>query len=353
MDLFNTLISNPPFKLQECRRKKNREARQRKRQRQWEKSRGNPVLSLSAVSESEGPIGSESPVPSLPGASRDPVPGLVTPVDNDGAPQGDVSRGPGESQAQAGDRGSNLQTTPSTHTPPSRDRSSARDRGSSRSRGSRSKRGSSRGDRGSMRSRGSRGTQGSGNRGSGNRAPAEVFARGAPVAHLRMTKAGVGQTAVVEVTRVLFTVPEDYSVTAIVNAGPDTATTQACDTGSVEVVTRVLTGLGWTITSTPVWSRYELVTPVDMSTFEPEMIVRGLLVRNQSNGLPPGSLIFVNSATEGSSGNESGRPRTRIWIEASPEAETFLKQHDMLLRTVSGAVRLRPAPRSRHRSNRS
>ena len=74
------------------------------------------------------------------------------------------------------------------------------------------------------------------------------------------------------------------------------------------------------------------------------------MIRNRVDGFPPDSMRLVSSRAEG--GGATGLPRRlRVWIDVSPEAETYLREHDNLLRTVAAAVRLRPAARDRHHSD--
>ena len=139
-----------------------------------------------------------------------------------------------------------------------------------------------------------------------------------------------------------------------------------CDQDSAEAVATALRGLNWQVIVTPIWPRYEFVAPALLAgtgpndlgpSLEPLTIVRGLINRNTSFGLTHDSLRFVSSTWEEmrGEGERAGQTlqRLRIWVDVSPEGEEFLRTHANLLRTLSSAVRLRPATRNRQRSDRS
>ena len=108
---------------------------------------------------------------------------------------------------------------------------------------------------------------------------------------------------------------------------------------------------GWTVMVTFLGTRYEFLVPTLLQPLlRPEDMVRGLTLRNRADGLPIGSMRYVTSRTEGGEGTEQPQ-RKRSWVDVSPEALTYLRRYDFLLRTVTAANRLRPAAHDRHRSD--
>ena len=152
------------------------------------------------------------------------------------------------------------------------------------------------------------------------------------------------------ITDELFLVDGDYTLhnmrPVVGGVTAETATPE-----SEAIIIDHLRSRGWTVVSSPLWRRYELIAPLVLQHMRPEDIVRGLILRNRVGGLPPDSLRIVSSRTEG--GGDTGHPqRLRLWVDASPVAEEYLRAHDNLLRTVAAAVRLRPATRDRRPSDR-
>ena len=201
---------------------------------------------------------------------------------------------------------------------------------------------------------------------SGVQHPGDVFVLPSPVATLTITREGTGNDGLVLVAQTLFQVPVDFLMTNPIRPVPDGAILDVCDQASAEAVATALRGHGWTVVVTPIWPRYEFVAPALLAgtgpndqgpSLNPLTIVRGLTTRNRNFGLPQDALRFVSSTWEEvrGEGEREGQTlqRLRIWVDVSPEGEDFLRGHSFLLRTLSNAVRLRPAPRNRQRPDRS
>ncbi len=166
-----------------------------------------------------------------------------------------------------------------------------------------------------------------------------------------MTRDGLpeGEAAIGELTRALFMLDGDYQLFNM-RSSPGVVTADTPDQESERVITDHLQTNGWTVASTPRWARYEFLAPLHLQTLTPEELVRGLMLRNRVNGFPADSMRHVSSRAEG--GGETGLPqRLRVWVDVSPEAETYLRGHDYLIRTVAAAVRLRSTARNRHHSD--
>ena len=197
---------------------------------------------------------------------------------------------------------------------------------------------------------------------SGVQHPDDVFAMPSPVATLTITREGAGIDGLALVTQTLFQVPIDFNMTNPIRPIPDGAMLDVCDQTSAEAIAEELRRLGWHVVVNPIWPRYEFVAPAILAgsgpdhqgpTLDPLTIVRGLTTRNRSLGLAQDALRFVSSAWEGVRGEGEWEGQTlqrlRIWVDVSPEGEEFLRGHSFLLRTLSSAVRLRPATRNRQR----
>ena len=197
---------------------------------------------------------------------------------------------------------------------------------------------------------------------SGIQHPGDVFAMPDPVATLTITRPGVGTDGMALVAQTLFQIPINFNMTNPIRPVPDGAILDVCDQESVEAVADAFRSRNWNVVVTPIWPRYEFTAPALLAgsgpndqgpSLDPLTIVRGLINRNAFFGLSQDSLRFVSSAWEEmrGTGEREGQTlqRLRIWVDVSPEGEEFLRGHAFLLRTLSSAVRLRPAPRSRQR----
>ena len=199
------------------------------------------------------------------------------------------------------------------------------------------------------------------------RTPGQVIKRGEPKFVLLITKTGVsGDELTGEIQRVLFTIPEDIVVSRLEPAGTGRAQMSVHNEASAETVREVLTSRGFGVsTPGPAWRRYTFIVPRALASLDPRIIAEQLGVRNRYRGFPQGALRYANiirEEGEGSGqvqgGNRAGGS-TRIWVDVSPEGETFLRDNDYLLATVTGAVRLWPAhsgpsnPRSHSTPDRS
>ncbi len=182
------------------------------------------------------------------------------------------------------------------------------------------------------------------------RNPSQVYPEDSRIT-LRITREGDGAgTAEGLITRELFLLEGEYSLFNMRPIqGGVTANTSTPE--SERVITDYLRERGWEVVATPLWARYHFAAPTLLRTLPTEDIVRGLILRNRP-GLLPGSLRYVSSRTDGGAGGSEPQ-RLRIWVDVSPEAETYLRDHDFLLRTVAAAVRLRPAASNRRHSDRS
>ena len=150
----------------------------------------------------------------------------------------------------------------------------------------------------------------------------------------------------------LFMLPEQYSLSGIYPE-QDGVRLEAADQESADVLLRHLRASGWTVTASPIWPRYSFASPPSLSNrFTPEQIVAGLIMRNPE--LPPGALRFAGShEAEGGEGSAEGTTRRLVWVDVDPDALEYLRSVDFLLRMVSGAVRLREAPRNKRPPKRS
>ena len=197
--------------------------------------------------------------------------------------------------------------------------------------------------------------------------PEEIYRKGDPVITLLAVKEGEGSDASDLIARQLFLVPQPLVITSLVPI-PGGSRIELADQASAGVVTACLEKAGWTVTSQDVWSRYAFYVPNQLSGkgpndvgLDPHTIVRGLMLRNVAHGLPCSSLRHVSNTwetvevqqPEGGGLSVGSRQRQRIWVEVSPEGETFLEGHSFLLETLVAAVRLRPAPRHSARTKRS
>ena len=211
-------------------------------------------------------------------------------------------------------------------------------------------------------------TEGDGGRssGGGNLNPVErLFDKGEPAATITITRQGEGGDAHDAVARALLLAPEYFH---ILNLRPTTdgAIIEVTDQETaMRIVQTHLGNQGWTIALQPIWARYSFVAPGQLAGHspgqgvDPSTIVRSLSLRNTALfGLPPNSVRFVSHAWETVEGEGEGstgtvRHRLRIWVDISPEGEAFFARREYMMPTLVGAVRLRPAPRSRPRPNRS
>ena len=200
---------------------------------------------------------------------------------------------------------------------------------------------------------------------SGAQHPDDVFVMPDPMATLTITREGAGADGLALVAQTLFQVPTDFAMTNPIRPIPDGAILDVCDRESADAIAVGLRMHGWTVVVTPIWQRYQFVAPALLAgsgpndsgpTLDPLTIVRGLTTRNRTFGFPQEGLRFVSSAWEGvmGEGEREGQSlqRLRIWVDVSPEGEDFLRGHSFLLRTLSSAVRLRPATRNRQRPDR-
>ena len=137
----------------------------------------------------------------------------------------------------------------------------------------------------------------------------------------------------------------------------DGAVLEVENESSFEAIRTVLEPAGWTVTSQPIWPRFEFYAPASLSGPEasaprltPQQIVEGLMRRNRGHGLPAGSIRLVSSSWEAArEGHASDGPsqRLRIYVDVSPEGVEHLRAHSMYLCTLLAVVRLRPNRRSR------
>ena len=136
--------------------------------------------------------------------------------------------------------------------------------------------------------------------------------------------------------------PEQYSMSGIY-PDQDGVRLEAADQESADVLLRHLRASGWTVTASPIWPRFSFASPPSLSNrFTPEQIVAGLIMRNPE--LPPCALQEVTRQ------RVEKDPRR---VDVDPDALEYLRSVDFLLRTVSGAVRLREAPRNKRPPKRS
>jgi len=188
-----------------------------------------------------------------------------------------------------------------------------------------------------------------------------VYKKGEPTLTMTVHKQGEGSGAIDLIARALFMIPGHIRITALLPR-PDGAIVEAEDSESAETVRSVLVTQGWTVSIDQVWARYEFTVPAqlaghrpDDSGLDPATLVRGLLLRNRHNGLPPESIRHVSHrwiqlpdrSNSGGPSTGEARQRLRIWVDVSPEAEEYLRVHGFLLETLVAAIRLRKAPRSR------
>ena len=219
--------------------------------------------------------------------------------------------------------------------------------------------------RGSNRGRG--GNQGPSKGPATRKTPEQVIDRGEAKFVLDITKTGVsGRDLVGEVQRILFAVPEDIIISQLESVGTGRARVSTHNEASSEVLRSVLTSRGYGVsTPRPTWRRYIFTVPGELASLSPTLITEQLGIRNRFCGFPQGTLRYVNVLREEGegSGHTQGRNptsgRTRIWVDVSPEGEAFLEEHEFVLATLTGGVRLWPArqgtqtPRSRNTTDQS
>ena len=182
---------------------------------------------------------------------------------------------------------------------------------------------------------------------------AEVFGKGMATHSLTITKAGEkDMTGAVKLA--LFSCDDDYQISSFRSTVAGQAALDCHGEGSVHVVTRCLSDRGFAVLPpTPVWERFVFIVPACLTSVSAPVILiaANLQKRNRQHGLPLCSIRMVSRQAEGIGGQRGGPTRVRIWVDVSPEALQFLREHDYLLDTGLAAVRLKPAPRDRHSSN--
>ena len=190
-----------------------------------------------------------------------------------------------------------------------------------------------------------------------------LFDKGEPKATITITRQGEGGNAHEAVARALLMAPEYFHILSL-RPTPDGAILEVADPdAAVRIASTHLGSQGWTVALQPIWARYSFVAPGQLAGYspgqgvDPSTIVRSLTLRNTALfGLPTDSVRFVSHSWETVEGEGEGstgsvRHRLRIWIDVSPEGEAFFAQREYMMPTLVGAVRLRPAPRSRPRPN--
>ena len=182
---------------------------------------------------------------------------------------------------------------------------------------------------------------------------AAVFGKGVATHSLTITKAGASDMDGA-VKLALFSCDGDYKISSFRSTGVGQAALDCHGEESVREVTRCLSDQGFVVLPpTPVWERFVFIVPACLSSLPAPVFVANLQKRNRQYGLPLCSLRMVSRQAEGNGGSRGGPSRIRIWVDVSPEAIQFLREHDYLLETGMAAVRLKPAPRDRHTSNNS
>ena len=192
-----------------------------------------------------------------------------------------------------------------------------------------------------------------------------LFDKGEPKATIKITRQGEGGNAHEAVARALLVAPEYFNILSL-RPTPDGAIIEVADPDTaVPIVQSHLGREGWTVAVQPIWARYSFVAPGQLAGHapgegvDPSTIVRSLALRNTALfGLPTDSVRFVSHSWETVEGEGEGstgsvRQRLRVWVDVSPEGESWFAQREYLMPTLVGAVRLRPAPRSRPRPDRS
>ena len=95
---------------------------------------------------------------------------------------------------------------------------------------------------------------------------------------------------------------------------------------------------------------------VDLSTAQPNPPTAAAQPSNTTRaGLRSPEEVSNTKPTvaEGGEGSAEGTTRRLVWVDVDPDALEYLRSVDFLLRTVSGAVRLREAPRNKRPPKRS
>lgn len=188
------------------------------------------------------------------------------------------------------------------------------------------------------------------------RTPGEVYGEVNPRFTLSVSRPGAGTLARQAIINDLLFVPGNYTIGPL-RSQPDGVAFEAGEDGSAVTVREALESAGWTVVQTPIWNRFSFVVPADYHHLSLDMIVRYFLFRNGTiergaEGIPDNAIRGANMADEGEEGGALPR-RVRAWIDVSPEGEEYLNNNDMLLRTLTSAVRLRPAANSRPANDRS
>ena len=350
---------------QEQRRVRNRLAQSAKRRKRAEVKRELDISTSSAISaaERDGMTGTgHASAPANPGTppthtssensdtvnansrGRSSVRGRADDLSGNHGPttERSLNRGNGQSRARGTPRGRGIFALDGNHR--------ARGSGSGGDRGSRENRGSSQ-NRSSRENRGPhRGSRRGGSRGDRRPDAAQVYRRGEVQFTLSVRRVGAEGGVVGEIHRILALVPEDYEISGLRHTGADQAAFDAHDESSVGVVTTALTGRGFEVNSTPVWSRHSMIVPTNWCTWEERAdVVTALLIRNQKHGLPERSLRYVSSTQERDS--TTGTTKVRLWLDASPEAVNHIESRKQLLDTGVGKVVKLTPHRVRHRSD--
>ena len=166
-----------------------------------------------------------------------------------------------------------------------------------------------------------------------------------------------GEDLVGEASRVLFRIPDHFTVSRVRSAGPARAQLSAHDEESSRVVGGALRADGYSVETVPVWARYTFEVPGDLSSLTHVDIVEGLMVRNRFGGFPQDGLRYVGHLVqrEADMGRGRGRGRgagrrsvrvgdiARMFVEVSPAGVEWLRGSHFFLSTGPGRVLLFPA----------